>query len=143
MVDRLYNRELIAWCAERGIAAQCFEPLGSAILTGAITRETDVDALWGGHLKEWTMFGRLFEGKRFERSMRVVDGLRELAERWNSSIADLAMAWVIAQPGVTAAIAGTANPAHARANAAAGDLELTAEQLAALEALVPLGPAYT
>jgi aryl-alcohol dehydrogenase-like predicted oxidoreductase len=88
------------------------------------------------------MFGRLFEGERFERSMQVVDGLRQLAEAWNASVSHLAMAWTIAQPGVTSAIAGTANPAHARANAEAGDLELTAEQLATLEALIPLGPAY-
>ena len=98
MVDRLFNRELIAWCGERGIAAQCFEPLGSSILTGAITRETDVDALWGGHLKEWPLFGRLFEGERFERSMQVVDGLRQLAEAWNASVPELAMAWAIANP---------------------------------------------
>ena len=43
---------------------------------------------------------------------------------------------------MTAAIAGTSNAAHARANAEAGDLELTTEQLATLEALIPLGPAY-
>jgi len=44
------------------------------------------------------MFGRLFEGERFERSMQVVDGLRQLAEAWNASVPELAMAWAIANP---------------------------------------------
>ena len=142
MVDYLDDRELLAWCGEHGIAAQVYEPLGSSMLTGAITRETDVDALWGGHLKEWSMFGRLFEGERFDRSMDVVDGLRKLGDAWGASVPQLAIAWVLAQPGVTTAIAGTTNPEHARANAAAADLRLSAEQLDQLEALVPLGPAF-
>jgi aryl-alcohol dehydrogenase-like predicted oxidoreductase len=142
MVDYMEDRELIAWCGRQGIAAQVYEPLGSSMLTGAITRDTDVDALWGGHLKEWSLFGRLFEGGRFERSMTVVDGLRQRADAWGASVPQLAIAWVLAQPGVTAAIAGTTSPDHAASNAAAGDLELSADQLAELESLVPLGPAF-
>jgi aryl-alcohol dehydrogenase-like predicted oxidoreductase len=74
--------------------------------------------------------------------MDVVDGLRELGEQWGASIPQLAIAWVLRQPGVDVAVAGTANPEHARSNAAAADLELSNEQLAELEALVPLGPSF-
>lgn len=143
IVDYLEHRELLAWCGERGIAAQVYEPLGSSMLTGAITRGTDVDALWGGHLQEWSLFGRLFEGERFDRSMDVVDGLRRLGDAWGATVPQLAIAWVLAQPGVTTAIVGTTNPAHAASSAAAADLELSAEQLDQLEALVPLGPAFS
>jgi aryl-alcohol dehydrogenase-like predicted oxidoreductase len=137
MVDYAENRELLAWCGERGIASQVYEPLGSSMLTGAITRQ-----LWGGHLQEWSLFDRLFRGERFERSMTVVDGLRALCDEWHATVPQLAIAWVLAQPGVSTAIVGTTNPAHAASSAAAADLALTDEQLAALEALVPLGPAF-
>ncbi len=124
MVDHPENRELLAWCGEQGIASQVYEPLGSSMLTGAITRETDVEALWGGHLQEWSLFDRLFRGERFERSMTVVDGMRALGEAWGATVPQLAIAWVLAQPGVTTAIVGTTNPDHARSSAAAADLEL-------------------
>jgi aryl-alcohol dehydrogenase-like predicted oxidoreductase len=142
MVDYLEDRDLIRWCESHGIAVQAYEPLGSSILTGAIDRQTDVDALWGGHLDEWALFDRLFKGDRFERSMKVVDGLRTLGEQWGAQIPQLAIAWVLAQPGVDVAIAGTGNPDHARSNAVGGELKLSDEQLGELEALVPLGPAF-
>jgi myo-inositol catabolism protein IolS len=142
MVDHLDERALVRWCGDQGIGVQCYEPLGSSILTGAITRDTDVGALWGGHLNEWSLFGRLFEGERFERSMVVVDHLREIAERRDTTVSSLAIAWVLAQPGVTTAIAGSANPIHVAANAVAGDLSLDTSDLAELEAIVPLGPAF-
>jgi aryl-alcohol dehydrogenase-like predicted oxidoreductase len=47
---------------------------------------------------------------------------------------------LIAQPGVTSAIAGSRNPDHVRENAAAGDLDLDEATLAEVEALLPLGP---
>ena len=48
----------------------------------------------------------------------------------------MALAWNIAQPGVTSAIAGSRDAGHVRSNAAAGDIELDAETLAAVDALV-------
>jgi aryl-alcohol dehydrogenase-like predicted oxidoreductase len=48
----------------------------------------------------------------------------------------LALAWNIAQPGVTAAIAGSRDPEHTRQNAAAGDLVLDATALEEIEALL-------
>lgn len=142
MVDHLDERALIRWCGQIGVGVQCYEPLGSSILTGAITRDTDVDALWGGHLHEWSLFRRLFEGERFERSMVVVDHLRGVAARRGTTVSSLAIAWVLAQPGVTTAIAGSGNPRHVADNASAGDLRLDAAELAELEAVVPLGPAF-
>jgi len=66
----------------------------------------------------------------------VVDALRPVAERLGITLAQLALAWNVAQPGVTSAIAGSRDPGHVQANAAAGDLELDAETLAELEALI-------
>jgi aryl-alcohol dehydrogenase-like predicted oxidoreductase len=57
-------------------------------------------------------------------------------------VAQVAIAWVLHQPGVTAALAGSRSEGHTRENAGAADVELTADVLAELEALVPLGPAF-
>ena len=61
--------------------------------------------------------------------------MRSEAERLGVSVAQLALRWVIEQRGVTAAIAGSRNPDHTRANAEAGSLQMDAGALARLDEL--------
>jgi aryl-alcohol dehydrogenase-like predicted oxidoreductase len=72
----------------------------------------------------------------------VVDGLRGLAREEGATVAKLAIAWLLRQPGVTAAIAGSNSVAHTRENAEAGKLVLADATLQAIEDLIPLGPAF-
>jgi len=135
---QLQDRELIRWCGENGTGVVSYGPLAFGLLTGAIGIETtfaegefrgpggEVDALFG-------------PGNR-ERSLAVVEAMRPIADRLGATLAQIALAWNVAQPGVTSAIAGSRNPDHARANAAAGDIELDGATLAELEGLLPLGP---
>ena len=107
-------------------------------MTGAITANSDVSAL-----QEWGAFyERLFAPGRFERSLSVADGLRVLADEWGCTMAQLAIAWCLHQPGVTGVLAGTKSVDHARTNGAASDVTLTDEQLERLDALIPLGPSF-
>jgi aryl-alcohol dehydrogenase-like predicted oxidoreductase len=136
---QLENRELIAWCGERGIGTITYGPLAYGILTGSITPDTSFDA--GDHRAPG---GEVYESflrpGRVERTMAVVEGLRRVAQRLGVSVADVAIAWNVAQPGVTAAIVGSTSADHVRDNAAAGDLELDRETLEELERIVSLGP---
>ena len=84
----------------------------------------------------------LFAPGKLERSLAVVEGLRPIAERRGVTIAQLALAWNVHQPGVTGAIAGSRNPDHVRENAAAGELDLDQEILDETEDLLRLGPAF-
>lgn len=139
----LEHRELIAWCGERGIGVVSYGPLAYGLLTGAFTAETTFDPtdFRGGH-GAFDSWQRLFAPGRLERSLAVVAALRPIAERLGSSPGQLALAWNIHQPGVTAAIAGSRNPEHVRSNAAAGDLELAEDTLGELDALLSLGPTF-
>ncbi len=78
----------------------------------------------------------LFEPKARRAALEVVDGMRPVAERLGITLAQLALAWNVHQPGVTSAIAGSRSPGHVRDNAAAGDVTLDAETLVELEALL-------
>ena len=73
--------------------------------------------------------------------MAVADGLRPIAEQLGVTVAQLAIAWVLHQPGVSAALAGSRNGRHVRENAEAAQLDL-AGLLDEFEALIPLGPAF-
>jgi 1-deoxyxylulose-5-phosphate synthase len=57
-------------------------------------------------------------------------------------MAQLAIAWVLAQPGVTSAICGSRTPAHVSGNSVAAGIALDDDVLAELEAVMQLGPAF-
>ena len=134
----LDDRDLIRWCGERGIGVLSYGPLAYGLLTGAITADTTfAEGEFRGEDGD-----RLFGPAKRERSLTVVEALRPIAERLGLTVAQLALAWNIHQPGVTAAIAGSRNPEHVRSNAAVGGVELDDETLVELEAILSLGPAF-
>jgi len=139
----LDNRELIRWCGEQGTGVVAYGPLAFGLLTGAIgLNSTFHDRDWRSGKSGMDSYEELFAPGRIERSLAVVDGLRPIAQRLGLTVAQLALAWVVHQPGVTAAIAGSRNPTHVRENAGAGDTELDDETLREIEELIPLGPTF-
>jgi aryl-alcohol dehydrogenase-like predicted oxidoreductase len=126
------DAELIAWCGEQGTGMLSYGPLAFGLLTGAITAETVFrDGDFRADEESDTLFG-----SGFERSLSVVEALRPIAERLGITLAQLALAWNVHQPGVTAAIAGTRNAGHVRSNATAGDVDLDEETRSELDAVL-------
>ena len=122
------ERDLIRWCGETGIGVISYSPLGAGLLTGTVAP--------GSTFTDWR--AEPTEGflADLDGSLTIVDRLRAVAARLGISLPHLALAWNIAQPGVTAAIAGSRNPDHVRTNAAAGDIELDDATLREVEGLL-------
>jgi aryl-alcohol dehydrogenase-like predicted oxidoreductase len=136
----LENRELVEWCGTRGIGVISYGPLAFGLLSGGITLETQFDP--GDHRAPGgEVYENLLRPGVGQKTMAVVDGLRAVAERLDAGAADVAIAWNVSQPGVTAAIVGSTSPEHVSANAAAGELELDDETLSELERILATGPA--
>ncbi len=140
----LEERELVRWCGEQGIGVVAYGPLAFGLLTGAITTETTFDrADWrSGRREDDDLYDGLFAPGQIERSVAVAEGLGAIAERLGVTTAQLAIAWVFHQPGVTAAIVGTRDPDHAKTAAAGGVVELDPDTLDELERILPLGPTF-
>ena len=127
----LDDRELIAWCGEVGTGVVSYGPLGFGLLTGNLSR-ADAEGL-----TDWRRSSDgPFTPSGLDAAFAVVEGTRPVADRLGVSMAELALAWNWHQPGVTSAIAGSRNPEHVRANAAAGGLELDAATLSDIEAVL-------
>lgn len=77
---------------------------------------------------------KLFQGENFERAQEALDKLRPIAEKHNASLAQLALAWLIAQPQANA-IAGARYPQQAKDNALAAQVQLSAEEIADIDAI--------
>ena len=140
-VLHLKHRDLIRWCGDQGIGVVCYGPLAYGLLTGAIGPDTEFDpGDWRSGRGGVSYYREMFAPGKLERSLAVVDALRPIADRLEITVAQLALAWVVHQPGVTAAIAGSRNPDHVRQNAGAGEVELDEDALGEIEAMLPLGP---
>ena len=138
LVDHLDARERFARCEELGIPVVVYEPLASGVLSGRTLAE--VREIW----KDWSEFGfykRLLAPGRAERSEAVVEAMRPIALQHGVSVAQLALAWVLHQPGVAWALAGSRDGRHVQENAAAATLDVRA-LLGEFDAVIPLGPAF-
>ena len=140
LIDYLDQRSHVARCGEMGIAVTVFEPLASGILSGRTLEQ--VDAVWTGPWRESAFYKRLLAPNSAEKSFAVADGLRPIAARLDATVAQLAIAWVLHQPGVDAAIAGSRDGGHMRENAGAASLTLTPDVIDEVERLIPLGPTF-
>ena len=126
----LDDRGLIRWCGEVGTGVITYGPLAFGVLAGAVSHgATFPPGDWRGDAKDGP-FADL------DRSLSIVDRLRPIADRLGITLGQLALAWNVAQPGVTAAIAGSRNPEHVRENAATGDVQIDDETLAEIDQLL-------
>ena len=142
LIDHLDERTTIARCGELGIGAVVYEPMAGGALTGAVGPDTDFEVVWEEGITQWPFFKRLLAPGKIEKSMTVLEHVRSVADRLEASPGQVAIAWVLAQSGVSGAIAGSTNPVHVRENARAASLELSEEILAELDDLIPLGPTW-
>jgi aryl-alcohol dehydrogenase-like predicted oxidoreductase len=139
LIDYVDDRQMIARCGELGIGVAIYEPLASGILTGKSLDE--VRAIWTGPWLESSFYKRLLSPGRAERSFAVAEGIRPPADRLSATVAQVAIAWVLHQPGVSAAIVGSRDGRHVVENAAAASLDIAAF-VDQLNALIPLGPNF-
>ena len=123
------DRELIRWCGQIGTGVLSYSPLGAGFLTGRYSR-SEAEAI-----DDWRGRAGLTDAAALDRAFAMVEAMRPIADREGMTLAQLALAWNWRQPGVTAAIAGSRDPEHARANAAAGDVDLDPQTMAELDRL--------
>lgn len=119
---------------ELGIAFVAYSPLGRGMLTGAIASTDELDD------DDFRRRSPQWADGNFEANLRVVEAVRSLADSKGITPGQLALAWVLHQDGVVA-IPGTKRRTYLEENVAAADVELTADDLAALDKAAPVGVA--
>ncbi|WP_343319005.1 aldo/keto reductase [Arthrobacter sp. TMP15] len=124
---------VLATARELGIGFVAYSPLGRGLLTGGITSEDDLAA------NDWRRGMPRFTRENMATNLSMVEQITAIAAAKEVTAAQLALAWVIAQN--TVPIPGTKQRKYLEENAAAPDIVLTTEDLAAIEAAVPAGSA--
>jgi aryl-alcohol dehydrogenase-like predicted oxidoreductase len=78
----------------------------------------------------------VFQGAEWDKTHDFLDRLRPIAAEAGVTLAQLVVAWTVRQPGITVALCGAKRPEQIQETAAAMKLELTAEQLARIDAAI-------
>lgn len=135
MADRRAEREHIPMCRTYGMAFIPWSPLAAGGLTGKYRRVENQAT--GTRFGDETDPGKM---KRFSGGvMDIADGLAPIAEAHNATIAQVALSWVAAQPGVTAPIIGPRTMEQLEDNLGALDIHLTPEDFDAIDLLAQPG----
>ena len=132
--DRL--GDLLPWCEQNGATFIPFAPLGRGFLTGAVT-----SANFGPG--DFRSGNPRFTDEAIAANLRLVDTVRAVAERIGATPAQVAIAWTLAQGSRVVPIPGTTKRHRLEENAAAADVVLQRDDLAALDAMpAPVGERY-
>jgi aryl-alcohol dehydrogenase-like predicted oxidoreductase len=126
--------ELLSTCEELGVGFVAYSPLGRGFLSGRYRSIEDFDQ------DDWRRMMPRFAGENFQKNLDVVDKVREIAQDRDVSPSQLALAWVLSRKNVTP-IPGTTRVQRLEENLASADISLTAEELAAIDAVAPKGVA--
>jgi len=133
MLERGVEEELLPFCAANAIGVVAYSPMQAGLLTGKYTRER-IAALPDDDWRK--MRSHHFHEPALSANLELIEGLRPIAARHGRTLAQLAIAWVLRRPEVTAAIVGARRPSQIEETVPAGDWELSAEDLAAVDALM-------
>jgi aryl-alcohol dehydrogenase-like predicted oxidoreductase len=119
---------ILATCRELGITFVPYSPLGRGFLTGAIQKLEDLDAT------DWRRTNPRFGEKALQANLRLVETVKELANKKGSTPAQLALAWVLAQGNDLVPIPGTKRVRYLEENMGALNVKLTESDLKEISA---------
>jgi myo-inositol catabolism protein IolS len=135
LLSRAIEYEIIPACERANVGVLCYSPLLWGLLAGSYESADQVPdgRARSRHFSPTRKLIRHRESGCEEETFRALDQIRRIAERENVKMSDLAVAWLLHQPGVTGVLTGIRRPEQAGANARAADLQLDAATLRELD----------
>jgi aryl-alcohol dehydrogenase-like predicted oxidoreductase len=133
LFTRGIEREIVPVARELGVGIVPYAPIGRGLLAGALTSPGDLadDDFRRHHPR--------FSGENLDRNLELVARVRDMAAEIGCTPVQLALAWVLAQGNDVAPIPGTKHVKYLEENVGALDVQLTEDQLRALDELFPPG----
>ncbi len=129
------EEEILGTVRELGIGFVPYSPLGRGFLTGRFQKPEDLPE------GDFRRVNPRFEGENFDRNLRLVERVTEIAAEKGCTPGQLALAWVLAQGEDLVPIPGTKRIRYLEENVAAAEVELSEEDLRRIDAAAPAGAA--
>ncbi|AFZ37480.1 aldo/keto reductase [Stanieria cyanosphaera PCC 7437] len=125
---RQVETDAMPYCIENNISILAYSSLAQGLLTGKCDRNHQFAE--GDHRAK----NKLFQAENYQRAQQALDQLRPIAQAHHCTLAQLSLAWLIAQPQ-TNAIAGARNATQATANAKATEIKLSQAEIQTIDAI--------
>jgi aryl-alcohol dehydrogenase-like predicted oxidoreductase len=129
LLDRDAEAEILPFARERNIGVIVYSPMNSGLLSGAMTRERIANLPEDDRRKHDPQF----QEPHLARNLDLVERLRTVGRRHGRSPGEVAIAWTLQNPAVTAAIVGGRSPAQVEGIIGAADLHLTVAEMREIE----------
>jgi aryl-alcohol dehydrogenase-like predicted oxidoreductase len=132
MLHREVEKELLGYCGRSQIGVVAYSPIQRGLLTGKFTRDRLAALAPDDHRRRIPDF----QEPQFSATLELVEQLQKIARRHGRPVAQLAIAWVLRRPEVTAAIVGARRPKQIAETAGAGDWSLDKKDIDEIETLL-------
>jgi len=134
MFDRRMESKVLPYCLDKNIGFMAYGTLGFGLLSGAFTPETTFGE------GDWRSSGNafrlpLFQTEEFAKELKVVERLKEIARRYDKSVAQMAIAWTLGHPAVSVGLVGVRNEWELKENVAAVDWKLDVDTREEIDAI--------
>ncbi len=133
LLDRDIEKDALPWCLRENVGVIVYSPMARGLLTGKYGADHHFPANDHRSGLKW------FAPDRRPKVLAALEKVRPLAEQYGVTLGNLAVAWVLAQPGVTGAIVGARDAKQAEENARAASVVLKDEDLKMLTECFALG----
>ncbi|MCH8313075.1 MAG: aldo/keto reductase [Nitrospinae bacterium] len=132
LLERAIEKETVPFCQENQIGIIAYSPLSSGVLTGKYDKSTK--------FKDWRSKGIIgtFTGEGYENNIDKVDQLKALAQADGKTCGQMAINWVIRQPGLATALVGVKNESQMQENLRSVGWQLSADQQEKIEEIFKL-----
>jgi aryl-alcohol dehydrogenase-like predicted oxidoreductase len=133
MLNRGVEEEILPYCEEHDIGVIVYSPMRSGLLTGKMTPERVANL----PSDDWRRNADDFQEPRLSRNLELVELLEEIGREHGRSPAEVAIAWTLRHPAVTAAIVGGRRPDQVDGIIGAADFRLSEDEVSEIEAAIP------
>ena len=133
LIRRDIEADVLPYCREQGIGVIVYSPMGSGLLTGAMTRER-VAAL---PPEDWRTKNPEFKEPKLSKNLAVAERLRAVGQRHGRSAGEAAIAWTLRHAAVTGAIVGARNAKQVEGVVGGAEWRLTASEIREIEGTAP------
>lgn len=127
LLRRDIESDILPWCLENGTGVIVYSPMQAGILSGSF----DIGRV---AVDDWRRRNPFYQEPQLSQNLAFVERLRPIADRHDKTVGQLAVAWTLRHPALTAAIVGARRPAQVEENVGAMGWHLTDEEMAEIEA---------
>lgn len=130
MLERAIEQDVLPFCIDENVGVLAYSPMAMGLLTGKVTMDREFKGDDTRRNRPW------FSAANRRRVLDMLAKVQPIADGHNATLGQVAVNWVISQPGLTSALVGARNEIQVAENAKAANFRLTQEELMAIRKLV-------